>query len=99
MNIAHSIIVTKKADTDELVIYQYISKTFGSLYANNFRKKLTEVFTLMAKQTFIGRPAKQDNSIRVLMMSKQNKIIYKLTESEIIILRILNSKAKLAGDF
>lgn len=60
MNIAHSIIVTKKADTDELVIYQYISKTFGSLYANNFRKKLTEVFTLMAKQPFIGRPAKQD---------------------------------------
>jgi len=99
MNSALGIVVTKKADDDELAIYQYISKTFGSLYADKFRSRLIEVFTLMAKQPFIGRPAKQDKSIRVLMLSKQNKVVYKLTESQIIILRILNTKAKASGDF
>jgi plasmid stabilization system protein ParE len=99
MSVALSIIVTKKADADELAIFQYISNTFGSSYADRFRKKLIEIFKLMGKQPFIGRPAKQDNSIRVLMMSKQTKIVYKLIESEIIILRILNTKAKLSGDF
>jgi plasmid stabilization system protein ParE len=99
MNAALSIIITRKADADELAIYQFISETFGSFYADRFRKKLIALFRLMSKQPFIGRPAKQDNLVRVLMMSKQNKIVYKLTESEIIILRILNSKAKVSGDF
>jgi plasmid stabilization system protein ParE len=99
MNTALSIIITRKADADESAIYQYISETFGSFYADRFRKKLVDLFRLMSKQPFIGRPAKQDNSVRVLMMSKQNKIVYKLAESEIIILRILNTKAKVSGGF
>ena len=33
------------------------------------------------------------------MMSKQNKIIYKITEKEIVVLRILNRRTKLSGEF
>lgn len=81
-----SIIITKKADADETAIYNYIAETFGSIYADNFRKRLIEVFKLMARQPFIGRPAKGNASIRVLMMSRQNKIVYKITETEIVVL-------------
>ena len=94
-----SIIITKKADTDETAIYNYISETFGSIYADNFRKKLIEVFKLLARQPFIGRPAKQDAFVRVLMMSRQNKIVYKITETEVVVLRILNTRTKLSGEF
>lgn len=94
-----SIIVTKKADADETAIYQYISDTFGSIYANQFRKRLIELFKLISQQPFIGRPAKGNVSVRVLMMSRQNKIVYKVTETEIVILRILNTRTKLSGEF
>lgn len=94
-----SITLTKKADADETAIYNYISEIFGSIYADKFRQRLIELFKLLARQPFIGRPAKRDVSIRVLMMSKQNKIVYKLTEKEIVVLRILNARTKLAGEF
>lgn len=94
-----SIIITKKANADETAIYKYITETFGSLYAGKFRERLIELLKLMARQPFIGRPAKQDSSVRVLMMSKQNKIVYKISETEVIILRILNTRTKLSGDF
>lgn len=94
-----SIIITKKADADEIAVYNYISETFGSIYADKFRKWLIEVFKLMARQPFIGRPAKGHASVRVLMMSKQNKIVYKITDTEIIVLRILNTRTKLSGEF
>lgn len=94
-----SIIITQKADADETAIYNYISDTFGSIYADNFRKKLIEVFKLMSRQPFIGRPAKGHVSIRVFMMNKQNKIVYKITETEVVVLRILNTRTRLSGEF
>lgn len=94
-----SIIITKRADADETAIYNYISEIFGSIYADRFRKRLIDILNLLARQPFIGRPAKQNASIRVMMMSKQNKIIYKITEKEIVVLRILNTRTKLSGEF
>ena len=94
-----SITITKKADVDETAIYNYISEIFGSIYADKFRQRLIELFKLLARQPFIGRPAKRDGSVRVFMISKQNKIIYKVTEKEIVVLRILNARTKLAGEF
>jgi plasmid stabilization system protein ParE len=94
-----SIIITSKADADETAIYNYISETFGSIYADNFRKRLIEVLKLMSRQAFIGRPAKGNALVRVLMMSRQNKIVYKITETEIVVLRILSTRTKLSGEF
>jgi hypothetical protein len=48
-----SIIITKKADADETAIYNYIAETFGSIYADNFRKRLIEVLKLMSRQAFM----------------------------------------------
>ena len=91
------IVTTKRADADETAIYEYISSTFGVIYADKFYKKLIELFKLIAQQPFIGRPARKDSSIKVFMMSKQNKIVYKITEKNIVVLRIVNTKTKLSG--
>ena len=94
-----SITITKKADADETAIYNYITETFGSVYAHKFHKRLIDLLKLIARQPFIGRPARGNASIRVLMMSKQNKIVYTMTETQVVILRILNTRTKLSGDF
>jgi plasmid stabilization system protein ParE len=93
------IVVTHKANADETAIYKYISEKFGIIYADKFRKKLVELLRLISSQPFIGRPAKNDSSIRVFLMSRQNKIVYRLTETEIVILRIINTKTKSSGNF
>ena len=94
-----NIVITKKADADETAIYEYITTSFGSVYADNFRKKLIGLFNLISRQPFIGRPARNDASIRVFQMSRQNKIVYKLNDTEIIVLRILHTRMKISGEF
>lgn len=60
---------------------------------------MIQIFQLLSKQPFIGRPAKNDLNLRVLLFSKQNKVVYTVTETEIIILRILHTKTNMASLF
>ena len=71
------IIFTRKADNDELTIYQHISKTFGEVYANKFRRKLIDLFNTLSSQPYIGRPAKNDTSLRVIIISNKIKLFTK----------------------
>ncbi len=73
--ISYKIIVTRKADKDEAAIYRYILEKFGEIYADKFRKRLISFFELLSRQPLIGRPAKNDNTLRVYIFSKQNKLI------------------------
>lgn len=97
--ITYKVLITTKADSDEAGIHNCILEKFGEIYADNFRKKLIELFKLLAKQPFLGRPAKNDIALRVFILNRQNKIVYKVTESEIIILRLLHTKTNLASKF
>lgn len=93
------IVITKKADNDESAVFDYITNKFGETYARKFRERLVQAFTVISRQPFIGRPAKNDKEIRVLQLSKQNKIVYKITETEVIILRLLHTKTNLSTKF
>jgi plasmid stabilization system protein ParE len=94
-----NVLITKRADKDESKIFEYIAKEFGETYAVVFRKKLIELFHTLSKHPLIGRPAKKDASLRAVVYHKQNKIVYKVTESDIIIIRILNTKTNLSHNF
>jgi len=94
-----NIVFTRKADKDELTIYQYISEAFGEVYATKFRSKLINLFYTLAKQPLIGRAAKNDRSLRVIIISKQNKIVYKVTDKNIVIIRILNARTDISENF
>ena len=97
--ISYNIVVTYKADKDEQLIYEYVTKTFGEIHAIKFRQKLIGLFKTLVKYPFLGRVAKNEASLRVVLFSKQNKIVYKVTEKEVIILRILNTKTKKASGY
>ena len=75
----YKISFTKRADKDEIKIYDYITEKFGEIYADNFRQRLITFLQLLAKEPHLGRPAKQDSSLRVYIFNKQNKIVYKIT--------------------
>jgi len=95
----YKITFTKRADKDEINIYEYITQKFGEIYAVNFRQRLITFLKLLGKQPYIGRPAKQDNSLRVYIFNKQNKIVYKIKEQNVTIIRILHTKTNLASRF
>jgi toxin ParE1/3/4 len=97
--IAYKVVVTKRADKDEEKVYKYISEKFGEVYAETFRNRLIQLFNLLSRQPFLGRPAKRDVRLRVYIFSKQNKLVYKVTETEIVIIRLLHTKTNFASKF
>ena len=97
--INYSLIFTRKADKDETDIYKYITEKFGKIYADKFRRRLIQFYHLLSKQPFIGRPAKDDASLRVFIFNKQNKVVYKVEDNSIIIIRILNTRTNLSSKF
>lgn len=66
--ISYEILITRHADKDEQLIYDYITDTFGEVYAIRFRQKLIGLFKTLAKYPFIGRVAKNDPSLRVVLL-------------------------------
>jgi toxin ParE1/3/4 len=97
--INYSLTFTGKADKDEADIYKYITEKFGEIYADKFRATFIQFCHLLAKQPFIGRPAKDDTSLRVFIFSKQNKVVYKVEDNSIIIIRVLNTRTNLSSKF
>lgn len=97
--IRYTLSFTNKADKDEKGIYKYITDKFGEIYAQRFRRNLIEFFHLLIKQPFIGRPAKNDETLRVFIFSKQNKIVYKIEDNNITIIRILSIKTNLSSKY
>jgi plasmid stabilization system protein ParE len=95
----YKISFTKRADKDEIKIYDYITEKFGEIYADNFRQKLIAFLQLLSKEPHLGRPAKKDGSLRVYIFNKQNKVVYKIKEQDITIIRILHTKTNLASRF
>jgi plasmid stabilization system protein ParE len=95
----YSIRITRKADKDEQLIYEYIVENFGEIYAQKFRGKLFDALEKLKKYPMIGRVAKKDKSLRVLIPNDKNKIVYKVTENEIIVIRILNMKSKDSSNY
>lgn len=98
---AHSlnILITQKADVDEASLYQYIEGRFGAIHADKFRSKLIELFNKLALMPAAGRVATNDRSIRIFILNRQNKVVYKATETHIVILRILPTKTNTAGNY
>lgn len=90
---------TRKADKDESDIYKYVTDKFGEIYAKQFRRNLIEFCHLLTKQPFIGRPAKNNETLRVFIFSKQNKIVYNVEGTSITIIRILGMKTSLSSKY
>jgi plasmid stabilization system protein ParE len=74
--------ITTKADKDEAEIYKYISEEFGVIYADKFRKKPFNLFNLLLKQPYIGRPAKINPTLRVYLFNNNNKVVYKFVRKQ-----------------
>lgn len=97
-NLPLKTLITDKADRDEENIYQFFSERFGEQYADKFREKIIQLFKALSLHPFAGRPAKNNKSIRVFVISRQNKLAYKLTETEIIFLRNSTQKRRQLRD-
>lgn len=93
------ILITEKADSDEEAIYKYIARKFGKIYADKFRLRIIDLFKKLAVTPTAGRIAKNDRSLRIFIFNRHNKVVYKATQTDVVIVRILSSSRKASGEY
>jgi plasmid stabilization system protein ParE len=90
---AKSIVWTKRANSSLNSIIQYIEKEWGLATTNQFVKRVYDVIELLSEYPNLGTQEHQEKPIRGFVISKQNKIFYRITKQEIIILNVFDNRS------
>lgn len=86
-------IIYKKRFVNKLVkVLDYLEKEWGGKVANAFVSTLDERISMLDKYPEIGKASAKDPSIRSILVSKHNKLYYKIDEGCIFILNMYDMR-------
>jgi plasmid stabilization system protein ParE len=89
---AYKIRKSKEFLNNVLTILAYIEKEWGIKSSEKFQTILDSKIDSLSIHPKIGRAITRNKHIRKLMITKHNKIYYKIRHNEIIILTLFESK-------
>jgi plasmid stabilization system protein ParE len=90
---AKSIIWTKRANSKFNSIIKYLELEWGLTVTEQFVKRAYDVIELLAEYPHLGTVEHQEKSIRGFVISRQNKIFYRETDQEIILLNFFDNRS------
>ena len=66
---------------------------WGKRVAGHFVKQTFELIEIISEQPKIGSLENKDRDIRGFLLSKHNRLFYRITEKELIILNIFDTRS------
>lgn len=84
------VFVTPNAEEDFDLIVQEIRKQWGERTAKQFLTKADKVFNLLKNFPAMGQ--KENGDIRGFQLSPQTRILYRITNSQVIILSFFDTR-------
>ena len=92
---AYQIIIKKKLSnfTNKVQkVLTYLEKEWSEKVASEFLVKIDGRIILLKKQPFIGMPSKKIKDIRSLLVTRHNRMYYKVVKDKIIILNMYDTR-------
>jgi len=90
---AKELIWTKRANVNFNKIIAYLENEWGEKVTENFVKKTYTILELLSDQPEIGTLEHQNKNIRGFPLSKHNRLFYRITDKEIILLNFFDSRS------
>lgn len=90
---AKEIVWTKRAYTRFNKIIAYLETEWGENPTEKFIKKTYHVIELISKQPEIGSVEDKEKNIRGFLLTKHNRLFYRITETEIILLNFFDTRS------
>lgn len=90
---AKEIIWTKRASKKFNRILVFLENEWGEKVTENFVIKAFTILELLADQPEIGTLEHQKKKIRGFPLTKHNRLFYRITDTEIILLNIFDSRS------
>ena len=89
---AYQIIVKKRFTNKVQRVLTYLEKVWSHKVAADFLLKIDLRFDLLSKQPYIGAPSRKVNDIRGILITRHNKMYYKIKGDKVIILNMYDTR-------
>ncbi|MBI1780140.1 MAG: type II toxin-antitoxin system RelE/ParE family toxin, partial [Sphingobacteriales bacterium] len=91
---AYEVVLKKRFTTKVLKLLSYLDKEWLQKTAADFLHKLDRRIEQLQKQPYAGRESSKIKNIRGVLITRHNKMYYKITGKKIIILNIYDTRKK-----
>ena len=89
---AKKIVWTKRANDKFNNIIEHLEQEWGPSVTKNFVNRAYDVIDLISDQPDLGTLENQDKKIRGFLLTRHNRLFYRVTESEIILLNFFDTR-------
>lgn len=89
---AYEVIIKKRFANKVNTVLAWLNKEWSGKIAEEFLKKIDYRITLLAKQPFSGAPSLKVNDVRGLLISRHNKMYYKVKDGKVVILNMYDTR-------
>ncbi len=91
---AKKIVWTKRANSKFNEVIDYLEKEWGHRVTQSFVRRTYDLLDLISDQPELGSIENQEKKIRGLLITKHNRLFYKTTDKEIILLNFFDTRSK-----
>jgi plasmid stabilization system protein ParE len=89
---AYKIIVKKRFTNKVQKVLAYLEKEWSYKVASDFLVKIDRRIDLLTKQPYAGAPSVKIKDVRGLLVTRHNKLYYKITGNTVIILNMYDTR-------
>lgn len=89
---AYEIIVKKRFTGKVLRVLVYLEKNWSYKVAADFLLKIDRRINLLAIQPFVGAPSLKIKGVRGLLVTRHNRLYYKIKGNKVIILNMYDTR-------
>ena len=89
---AYNIVVTTRFRKKLIKLLIYLEREWGKKVADNFLKKIDRRIQTLSEQPYIGQSANQDELSRSILVTKHNRLYYRIKFNEIEILNLFDTR-------
>ncbi len=90
---AYQIIYKKRFNNKLVKLLQYLEKEWNEKAAIEFLNKLDERIGTLKEHPFIGKASISRPEVRAILITKHNRLYYKLSQDRVIILNMYDTRA------
>lgn len=89
---AYQVIVKKRFTNKVQKVLSYLEKEWSHKVAADFLNKIDRRILLLTKQPYVGAPSAKTKEIRGLLITRHNRLYYKIKGNKVIILNMYDTR-------
>jgi plasmid stabilization system protein ParE len=89
---AYQIVPKERFKKKVIKVLEYLEREWSHKVAAEFLRKIDNKFDILSKQPMIGRPSQKYKNVRGIIITRHNKMYYRIQGNKIIIINLFDTR-------